>query len=121
MRVLLADSQAKVRSALRLLLEQEIGITVVGEAANATDLYAQAGSTSPDLVLLAWELPGLANGGSACTDLHCLASQPAVVVLSGRPEAGPLAIGAGADGFVYKGDPPEQLLGALRAVRPGGL
>jgi len=121
MRVLLADGQAKVRSALRLLLEQETGVTVVGEAVNAADLYVQAGCTSPDLVLLAWELPGLANGISACTALHGLASQPAVVVLSGRPETGPLAIGAGADGFVCKGDPPEQLLGTLRAVRAGGV
>ncbi|MHB1135143.1 MAG: response regulator [Chloroflexota bacterium] len=117
MRIFLADSQMKVRSALRLLLEQEVGITVVGEAANAADLFAQAGAARPDLVLLAWELPGLANGQAACADLHGLQSQPSVVVLSGRPEAGPLAIGAGADGFVYKGDPPEQLLGALREVR----
>jgi DNA-binding NarL/FixJ family response regulator len=58
MRVFLADKQAKVRSALRLLLEQEPGLSVVGEAAEAEDLLAQVQRTRPDLVLLDWELPG---------------------------------------------------------------
>ena len=120
MRVLVADSQAQVRSALRLLLEQEADITVVGEAVVAADLLALAKATRPELVLLAWELPGLASGRSACAALHALEPQPAVLALSGRPEAASLALGAGADGFVCKGDPPEQLLGTLRALRAGG-
>jgi DNA-binding NarL/FixJ family response regulator len=41
MRVLLADDQSKVHSALRLLLEQEPGMSVVGEAVEAEDLLAQ--------------------------------------------------------------------------------
>jgi len=59
MRVFLADDQAKVCSALRLLLEQELGLRVVGEATEAKDLLAQVQRTQPDLVLLDWELPGL--------------------------------------------------------------
>ena len=68
MRVLLADDQMKVRSALRLLLEQEPGLSVVGEAAEAKDLLAQVGTERPDLVLLDWELPD--QGGAAILDLH---------------------------------------------------
>jgi DNA-binding NarL/FixJ family response regulator len=59
MRVLLADDQSKVRSASRLLLEQEPGMSVVGEAVEAEDLLAQVEATQPDLVLLDWELLGL--------------------------------------------------------------
>jgi DNA-binding NarL/FixJ family response regulator len=120
MRAVVADSQQQVRSALRLLLEQEEGITVVGEAVATADLLALALATKPELVLLAWDLPGLANGRSACSILHALDPQPTVVALSGRPETASLALGAGADGFVYQGDPPEQLLGTLRALRAGG-
>jgi DNA-binding NarL/FixJ family response regulator len=45
MRVLLADDQSKVRSALRLLLKQEPGMSVVGEAVEAEDLLAQVEAT----------------------------------------------------------------------------
>jgi DNA-binding NarL/FixJ family response regulator len=58
MRILLADDQPKVRFALRVLLERQPGLKVVGEAADADDLLAQMETACPDLVLLAWELPG---------------------------------------------------------------
>jgi len=52
MHVLLADDQSKVRSALRLLLEQEPELNVVGEATKADELLAQVGTVCPDIVLL---------------------------------------------------------------------
>ena len=118
MRVLLADKQTKVRSALRLLLEQEPGLSVVGEAAEAEDLLAQVEATQPDLVLLDWEL--LDQGGAA-TLAGLRAARPGLVViaLSGRSEARQAALAAGADAFVSKGDPPERLLTTLRAVGTG--
>lgn len=126
MRVLLADDQAEVRSALRLLLEQGAGLTVVGEAAEAGDLLAQARGLVPDLVLLDWELPGKpATDGTRpgeCPLLVALRScypRPLVVVLSGRPEAQRAALAAGADAFVSKGDPPERLLTTLHALGIG--
>jgi len=59
MRVLLADDQSKVRSALRLLLEQRPGVQILGEAVDATGLLDWMKAACPDLVLLDWELPGL--------------------------------------------------------------
>jgi DNA-binding NarL/FixJ family response regulator len=118
MRVLLADKQTKVRSALRLLLEQEPGLSVVGEAPEAEDLLAQVRTECPDLVLLDWEL--LDQGGAA-TLAWLRAARPGLVViaLSGRPEPRQAALAAGADAFVSKGDPPERLLTTLRAVGTG--
>ena len=112
MRVLLADDQTKVRSALRLLLEQEPGLSVVGEAAEAEDLLAQVGTECPDLVLLDWELP---DQGGAATLAGLRAARPGlmVIALSGQPEARQAALAAGADAFVSKGDPPERLLAAV--------
>jgi DNA-binding NarL/FixJ family response regulator len=112
MRVLLADDQTKVRSALRLLLEQEPEMSVVGEAADAEDLLAQAEATQPDLVLLDWELPSLRTD-DWLSILRTLCPHLKVIALSGRPEARQAALDAGAEAFVSKGDPPERLLAAM--------
>ena len=112
MRVLLADDRTEVRSALRLLLEQEQGIEVVGEADGAEGLLAQTKATCPDLVLLDWELPGLHADGPLST-LRQVCPDLFVIALSGRPEARRAALAAGVDAFVSKGDPPERLLAAV--------
>ena len=112
MRVLLADDQSKVRSALRLLLDQEPELSVVGEATEADELLAQVGTACPDIVLLDWELPGLSRHDLLST-LRARCPHLKVIALSGRPEARQAALAAGADAFVSKGDPPEQLLAAV--------
>jgi DNA-binding NarL/FixJ family response regulator len=115
MRIILADDQAKVRSALRLLLEQEPGMDVVGEVAEAEALAIEVKDAHPDLVLLDWELPGLVANGRfiALCSYH---PELKVIALSGRPEARRAALAAGADAFVSKGDPPERLLRTLRLM-----
>jgi DNA-binding NarL/FixJ family response regulator len=115
MRILLADDQAKVRSALRLLLEQEPGMDVVGEVAEAEALAIEVKDTQPDLVLLDWELPGLVVNGRFIALWPCHPYLK-VIALSGRPEARRTAIAAGVDAFVCKGDPPERLLRTLRLI-----
>jgi DNA-binding NarL/FixJ family response regulator len=112
MRVLLADDQSKVRSALRLLLSQEPEIDVLGEAVDATGLLDWGKAACPDLVLLDWELPGF-NTGLLDTLQDCCPSLT-VIALSGQPEARQAAARAGVDAFVSKADPPEQLLAAIR-------
>ena len=74
----------------------------------------------PDLVLLDWELPGLAErqysrqrvqrSNACCPNVQ-------IIVLSGRPEAGRPALAAGASSFVSKADPPERLLAALHHAK----
>jgi len=118
MHILLADKQTEVRSALRFLLEQELGISVVGEVAAASALLAQA-AVQPDVVLLDWELPGLL-ATNLLSALHSGGHLMIVIALSGRPEARRAALDAGVDAFVSKGDPPERLLAILYAVRDGG-
>jgi len=113
MRVLLADDQPKVRSALRLLLEQDPDMNVVGEATKAEELLAQVGATHPDLLLLDWELPGLQPADPLLPVLRALCPHLSVIALSGRPEVYRAALAAGADAFVSKGDPPERLLSAV--------
>ena len=113
MRILLADERAKVRSAVRLLLEEQPDIEVLGEAVDATGLLDWIGATCPDVVLLDWELPG-AEPENLVSDIRRGCSGVHVVALSGLPEARQQALRAGADAFVSKGDPPERLLQAIR-------
>lgn len=126
MRVLLADDQPQIRSALRLLLEQELGASVIGEAAEAAGLLAEARAAAPDVILLDWELPfehccetNTSTGLRLVQALHEGLPGVKVVALSGRPEARLVAIEAGADAFVSKGDPPEELVAVLRAITTG--
>ncbi len=113
MRIVIADNQHRVRFALRVLLAQQPGLQVVGEASDGEELLAEAGAIAADLVLLDWELPRLAEAGG----LPALRrSSPAlqVVVLSSRPGVRQAALAVGGDAFVSKSDPPERLLTALR-------
>ncbi len=112
MQILVADKQPKVRFGLRVLLEQQPGLKVVGEAVNVEELLAQVEVACPDLVLLDWELPGLA-AVDLVTALRRVCPELLVIVLSGRSEVRQAALAAGADAFVYKCDPPERLLAAI--------
>jgi DNA-binding NarL/FixJ family response regulator len=112
MRILVADDQATVRSALQLILEENPELDVVGEATEAGELLAQAEMACPDLVLLDWELPG-SQAADLLSALRQHLPHLVVIALSGRPEARQSALDAGVDAFVSKGDPPERLLATL--------
>jgi DNA-binding NarL/FixJ family response regulator len=109
MRILLADNQAKVRFALKVLLERQADIHVVGEATDADDVLEMAEADCPDVVLLAWELPGMPADELLAT-LRGMCPNLVVIALSGRLEARRAALCAKADAFVSKGEPPERLL-----------
>jgi DNA-binding NarL/FixJ family response regulator len=116
MRVLLADDQAKVRSALRLLLEHQADVEILGEAVDTTGLLDWVKAICPDLVLLDWKLPGLpATALLPLLRYHCPCLR--LIVLSSRPEVCQAALAAGADAFVSKGDPPERVLMAIDQCR----
>jgi len=115
LRIVLADDQAAVRSALRLLLEQEPWFVVVGEAVKANELLEQLQVTHADVLLLDWELPGqpAQQMVELLLDLRSIYPELKVVALSGRPEARRSALEAHVDGFISKCDPPECVLTAL--------
>ena len=112
MRILLADDQPKVCFALRVLLNQRPELIVVGEAGDTDELLAQLASTQADVVVLDWLLPGLPEAGSL-EALRAIRPGLLVIALSGRPELGQAALDAGADAFISKIDPPDQLLATV--------
>jgi DNA-binding NarL/FixJ family response regulator len=111
-RVLVADDDMHVRSALRLLLEQEPDVQVVGESTAAENLVDEIGRSHAGVVLLDWELPGLRSNGL----LPKLRSLVRTIAMSGRPEQRTEAMRSGVDAFVCKGDAPETLLDAVRSL-----
>ena len=115
MHVLLADDQAEVRSALRFLLEQELGHERGWRGSRSRGAVGPGEAVQPDLVLLDWELPGLLTT-DLLPALRARCRRTIVIALSGRPEARQEALDAGVDAFVSKGDPPEPAGDLVRFV-----
>jgi len=116
MRVVIADDQYKMRRALRVLLDQDEEVQIVGEAADAPHLLARVLTMAADLVLLDENLPGLPMV-ELLSVLRRAFSKIRVIVFSTRSEAGLVALTAGADAFVSKTDPAEQLPAAIEECR----
>lgn len=112
MRILIADDQDRVRFALRILLAQQPGLELAGEASQARELLAQVQTAVPDIVLVECELPGLRETGGLRA-LRTAKPKMRIVALSSRVGARREALAAGADAFVSKGDPPEKVLAAV--------
>ena len=119
MRVFVADAEPDVRAALRLMLNQESGMVVVGEANRSHELADRITAAQADLVLLDWELPGQPVAELIRSLRARKVRQPFIIVLSVRPDRKPAALAAGADDFVSKTDPPERLRAALHIPGEG--
>jgi DNA-binding NarL/FixJ family response regulator len=116
MRVLLADDQVWLRSALRLLLEHQPNIEVVGEVGNADALPGSMADLHPDLILLDWELPDMKTTGARqrlITALRAIQPQVYIIALSSNHETDGHYLTVGVDAFVSKAEPPNRLLAAL--------
>jgi DNA-binding NarL/FixJ family response regulator len=118
-RLLLVDDEAMVRTGLRLILETEDDLRVVGEAATGVEAIEQASRLSPDVVLMDVRMPRM-DGVEACRRL-VEASNAKVVILTTFDLDEHLfsAIRAGACGFLLKASPPEELVSAIRAANDG--
>jgi len=116
--ILIGDASPRVRFGLRLLLEQQPGWRVTGEAEDAQALLEHIHYGCPDLVLLDWELPGM-PAQELLTAIRQACPHLRVVFMSGKDELRQMALQAGADVFAYKADPPEKLLGLMQGLENG--
>ena len=113
--ILIGDASPRVRFGLHLLLEQQPGWRVAGEAEDARALLEAVHGGCPDLVLLDWELPGM-PAQELLTVIRQACPCLWIVFMSGKDELRQMALQAGADVFAYKADPPEKLLGLIRGL-----
>jgi DNA-binding NarL/FixJ family response regulator len=120
-RVLLVDDEALVREGLRLVLEAEPGLEVVGEAADGDAAVREARRLQPDVVLMDVRMPG-SDGISATRRLAGEGRPgPRVLVLTTFDLDAHVyeALRAGASGFLLKSAPRRQLVHAVRSVAEG--
>jgi len=114
-RILLADDNPEIRSALRLLLEIRLDLELIVEARDMDHVLAQVEDAHPDLVILDWELPGRPTR-ERVSILRALVPGLKVIVISTRPELQQQVLAEGADVFVCKTDPPCKLLDSILAL-----
>jgi DNA-binding NarL/FixJ family response regulator len=120
MRVLIADDHGIVRSGLRLLLERQEGIEVIGEAADGAEAREIAIRERPDLAILDVRMPKL-TGLQVTREIKSQAPEVAVLILSMHDDERYLfeALKAGASGYVLKTQADADLMEAIRAVERG--
>ena len=120
-RVLLADDQPLVRTGLRMILQAEPDIEVVGEAANGAEAIDVCSSSNPDVVLMDVRMPEV-DGIEATRQVTATENPPKVLVLTtfDLDDVVYDALRAGASGFLLKDAPEERLTTAIRVVAEGG-
>jgi DNA-binding NarL/FixJ family response regulator len=120
-RVLLADDEALVRAGLRMILEAEPDLEVVGEAADGVDAVTMCRELQPDIALVDIRMPRLDGIQAARRIAADPALRTAVVMLTtfDADEHVVEALRAGATGFLLKSMPRDQLVAAVRTAVSG--
>jgi two-component system, NarL family, response regulator NreC len=120
-RAVVVDDHAVVRSGIKLLLEREEDIEVVGEAGNAKDAIFRARALKPDVMLLDVVMPG-ESGIDVLPKLLKESPETKVLVLSMQddPRYVREAFAAGASGYVLKEAADTEVVSAVREVARGG-
>ncbi len=120
MRLLLVDDHAVMRSGLRMLLNAEPDVEIVGEASTAAEAMETASTVKPDVILMDIGLPDL-SGIDATREIKKKYPEIAIVALTIHEDEEYFfkMLEAGASGYVPKRAAPEELLIAIRAAAAG--
>ena len=119
-RVVIVDDDALVRAALRLILESDSGVTVLGEGSDGRSGYDAARSLRPDVVLMDLHMPGT-DGVWATAQIAADCPDTKVLVLTAFDTDAMVAaaLRAGATGFLLKDSAPEIIFRAVHAAADG--
>ena len=119
-RLLIVDDHAVVRSGLRMLLENEKDVEIVGEAGSAAEAIDAVAHLKPDVILMDIGLPDL-SGIDATREIKQRFSEIAIVALTIHEDEEYFfkMLEAGATGYVPKRAAPEELITAIRAAAMG--
>ena len=120
-RVLIADDHPIVREGLSAVLETQPDLAVVGQAASGPEVVELAERLRPDVVLLDLELPGM-DGVAALRAIRARLPEARVLIFTAFDTDERIlgAVQAGAQGYLLKGAPRDELFQAIRVVHSGG-
>jgi DNA-binding NarL/FixJ family response regulator len=120
-RVLLVDDQPLVRAGLRLILEPQDDITIMGECDDGDQVLAAVDRDRPDVVVMDVRMRRM-DGAEATSQLRSRAGSPPVLILTtfDDDETVAAALGAGAAGFILKDARGEDIVRATTTVAEGG-
>ena len=120
LRVLLAEDHETVREGLRMIINREPDMEIVGEAADGREAVEKSARLRPQVVVMDISMPGL-NGLKATRKLKATYPEVQVVALTRHNEGGYLQelLQAGASGYVLKQSSSDELIRAIRAVGSG--
>lgn len=118
--VLIADDHAVVRDGLRLLIETQGDMRVVGEASNGREAVRQALRINPDVVIMDLAMPEL-NGVEATRQIHDNSQAIKIIILSMHSSSEHIfqALKAGAHGYLLKESAGMEVVNAIRSVYSG--
>lgn len=118
-RVLLVDDQQLVRTGFRMILADEQGIEVAGEAANGREAIEMAAALQPDVIVMDLRMPVM--DGLEATRRLAAEGVARILVLTtfDADENAVEAIRAGASGFLLKDVPPDDFVRAIRIIASG--
>jgi DNA-binding NarL/FixJ family response regulator len=118
--VYLCDDVPELRRLMRVVLEEDSDLCVVGEAGDAETGIEEIAELQPDVVVLDLSMPGM-DGLEALPLIKRAAPGTGVVVFSGFTEArmAALALDRGADRYIEKGEALESVRQAVHELRPG--
>lgn len=121
LRILLAEDHETVREGLRMIVNAQTDMEVVGEAGDGRAAVARAAELLPDIVVMDVSMPQL-NGLKATEKMMQVCPQVKVLTLTRHTDDGYLQqlLRAGASGYVLKQSPPAEMLRAIRAIAAGG-
>lgn len=119
-RILLADDHTVMRNGLRLLLERQRNLTVVGEASDGRETVRLAEQLSPDVVVMDIAMPNL-NGIEAARQIMAAHPDLAIVILSMHSDESYVirALKAGARAYLLKDSAEGDLIAAIHAITDG--
>ena len=119
-RILLADDHTVMRNGLRLLLERQRNLTVVGEASDGRETVRLAETLSPNVVVMDIAMPNL-NGIEASRQIVSANPQTAIVILSMHSDESYVirALKAGARAYLLKDSAEGDLIAAIHAITDG--
>lgn len=120
LRVLIAEDHQTVREGVKLLVNAQPDMEVIGEAGDGEDAVRQAAAIVPDILVMDISMPNM-NGLKATKRLRSVMPEMRILILTRHTDDGYLQqlLAAGANGYVLKQSAPTELVNAIRTIAGG--